>query len=192
MEGLARVVRDTPHRKELVAGGLDEFLTAGVQDSFRWRGIANVSAEYCSLADRLGSRAIDFWSAYISYLRYPTFEPISLLRVPLEELPQVRPYMYPAFSNLMSLQIIFTLQAVQKPTSIPVSLASLHLLQQSLSTFVMRIQDIMEDMGGISAGLSSLRKLYEAENIANKVVDGTIPFPENAQSIDNGISLEFR
>jgi len=34
--------------------------------------------------------------------------------------------------------------------------------------------------------------LYEAVNIPNKVVDGSIPFPENAQSISNGISLEFR
>ena len=92
----------------------------------------------------------------------------------------------------MSFQIIFTLQAVRKPTSIPVSLASLHLLQQSLSTFVMRINDILRNAGSISDRLSSLRKLYEAENIPNKVVDGTIPFPENAQSIGDGISLEFR
>ena len=92
----------------------------------------------------------------------------------------------------MSFQIIFTLQAVRKPTSIPVSLASLHLLQQSLSTFVMRINDILRNAGSISDRLSSLRKLYEAENIPNKVVDGTVPFPENAQSIGDGISLEFR
>jgi hypothetical protein len=30
MEGLNRVVKDAKHRKEVVAGGLDEFLTAGV------------------------------------------------------------------------------------------------------------------------------------------------------------------
>jgi hypothetical protein len=30
MEGLKRVVKDTEHRKELVAGGLDEFLTEGM------------------------------------------------------------------------------------------------------------------------------------------------------------------
>jgi len=30
MEGLNCVVRDTKHRKELVAGGLGEYLTAGV------------------------------------------------------------------------------------------------------------------------------------------------------------------
>ena len=42
MEGLRRVVRDTEHRKELVVGGLDEFLTEGVQDDFRWGGSTNV------------------------------------------------------------------------------------------------------------------------------------------------------
>lgn len=92
----------------------------------------------------------------------------------------------------MPFQIIFTLQAVQKPTSIPVSLASLHLLQQSLGTFVGRINDIFRTMGSISDRLSKLRKLHEVENIANKVVDGNTPFPENAQSISDGISLEFR
>ncbi|KAI9437631.1 HlyB/MsbA family ABC transporter [Lactarius indigo] len=160
MEGFNRVVRDTKHRKELVAGGLDKLLTT----------------EYRSLADRLGDRANDFRTAYFSYMRAPTFEPIGLLRISLNELPQ----------------IIFTLQAVKKPMSIPVSLASLHLLQQSSSTFVMRIRDIFQRMGSISDQLASLRKLYEAENIPNKVVDGTIPFPENAQSIGDGISLEFR
>jgi hypothetical protein len=92
----------------------------------------------------------------------------------------------------MSFQIIFTLQAVQKPTSIPVSLASLHLLQRSLGTFVSRITDIFQTVGSISTRLSNLRKLYEAEKIPNKVVDGTTPFPENAQSIGNGILIEFR
>ncbi|KAH9028877.1 HlyB/MsbA family ABC transporter [Lactarius pseudohatsudake] len=160
MEGLNRMVKGTEHRKELVAGGLDEFLIA----------------EYRSLADRLGGRANDFRTAYFSYVRTPTFDLNSLLRISLKELPQ----------------IIFTLQAVKKPMSLPVSLASFHLLQQSSSTFVMQINDIFQRMGGISDQLSSLRKLYEAENIPNKVVDGTIPFPENAQSVSDGISLEFR
>ena len=76
--------------------------------------------------------------------------------------------------------------------SIPVSLASLHLLQQSLRTFTARINYITQNAGSISAHLSDLRKLYEAENIANKIVDGATPFPENAQSMGDGISLEFR
>ena len=87
---------------------------------------------------------------------------------------------------------MFTFQAVQRPASIPVSLASFNLLQQSLYSFVLRIDAILRNAGSISERLSSLRKLYEAENIPNKVVDGTIPFPENAQSIGDGISLEFR
>ncbi|KAH9034133.1 HlyB/MsbA family ABC transporter [Lactarius hengduanensis] len=160
MEGLSRVVKDTKHRKELVAGGLAEYLTA----------------EYRGLADRLGGRANDFRTAYYSYSSAPTFDLSTLLSISLTELPQ----------------IIFTLQAVKKPMSIPVSLASLHLFQQSSNTFLMSIDDIFEKMGSISDQLSSLRKLYEAENIPNKVVDGTIPFPENAQSISDGISLEFR
>ncbi|KAH9069742.1 HlyB/MsbA family ABC transporter [Lactarius deliciosus] len=160
MQGLDQAVRDTKHRKELVAGGLDEFLTA----------------EYRILADRLGGRANDFWAAYHSYVRTPTFDPINLLRVPLKELPR----------------IVFTFQAVKRPTSMPVSLASLHLLQQSSGTFVNRINDIFRKMGRISDRLASLRRLREAENIPNKIVDGTIPFPENAQSISDGISLEFR
>lgn len=160
MEGLNRVVSDTKHRKEVVAGGLDEFLTA----------------EYCSLANRLGNRARDFWSAYFVSSRYQNFEPLRLLMVPLSELPQ----------------IIFTLRAVRKPSSIPISLASLHLMQESSSTFVRRINGLLRNMGGISTQLSDLRKLYEAENIANKIADGTVPFPENAQSISDGISLEFR
>ncbi|KAF8264169.1 P-loop containing nucleoside triphosphate hydrolase protein [Lactarius quietus] len=160
MEGLNRMVNDTKHRKELVAGGIDEFITA----------------EYCSLADRLGGRAKDFWAAHISTLKYPTFELTHLLRIPLQELPQ----------------IIFTLQVVQKPTSIPVSLASLHLLQQSINAFSARIDFILHNSGSISIRLSNVRKLYDIENIKNKVVDGTVPFPENAQSIGDGISLEFR
>ncbi|KAH9030697.1 hypothetical protein EDB85DRAFT_1891504 [Lactarius pseudohatsudake] len=155
MEGLNRVVSDTRHRKELVAGGLDEFLT---------EGIINVPTEYRSLADRLRDRVKDFWSAYSSSRRNVDFAPIRLLRVPIQELPQ----------------IIFTLQVVQKPSSIPVSLASLHLLQQSSSTFMMRIHEILQDVESISTRLSNLRNLYEAENIANKVIDGIIPFPENA------------
>ena len=56
-----------------------------------------LSAEYCSLADRLGGRANEFWPAYFNSMRYPTFKPIHLLRVPLQELPQVRLLTYPVF-----------------------------------------------------------------------------------------------
>lgn len=40
--------------------------------------------------------------------------------------------------------------------------------------------------------LSSVRKLYEIENVVNKVVDGSEPFPENQQLLRNGIRVEFK
>jgi hypothetical protein len=39
---------------------------------------------------------------------------------------------------------------------------------------------------------SRVRRLYEMINIPNRVIDGTEPFPEDQQSIRNGISVEFR
>ena len=44
----------------------------------------------------------------------------------------------------------------------------------------------------VSERLLALRRLYEAENIVNQVADGNVPYPENAKSIRDGISLEFR
>jgi hypothetical protein len=40
--------------------------------------------------------------------------------------------------------------------------------------------------------LASVRRLYEIENISNKVVDGREPYPENEQKLKDGISVEFR
>lgn len=44
----------------------------------------------------------------------------------------------------------------------------------------------------MSERLANLRRLYEAENIENKIPDGTVPYPEDQQSIKDGIALEFR
>ncbi|KAI0301012.1 HlyB/MsbA family ABC transporter [Multifurca ochricompacta] len=160
MAGLKRLVKDPKHRKEFVAGGLTEYLTA----------------EYRGLADRLGSHANDFWSTYMDAYSDRNFQPVRLLKLPLGELPQ----------------IVFTLRAVQQPSSIPVSLTSLHLVQGASNTFMMHFRVLLQETGTFSKKLSTLRKLYESGNIPNKVVDGTTPFPENNQSIRDGISLEFR
>jgi hypothetical protein len=58
--------------------------------------------------------------------------------------------------------------------------------------FISSVRALVQNTGNISKHLSALRKLYEAGNIANQVADGTVPFPENEQSIRDGISLEFR
>ncbi|KAI0267129.1 HlyB/MsbA family ABC transporter [Gloeopeniophorella convolvens] len=160
LEGLKRLVGSTQHRKELVAGGFAEYLTA----------------EYSTLVDRLGSRANDFWTAWGESVSDGAFRPIRLLKLPLNELPQ----------------IVFTLRAVQQPSSIPVSLASLHLMQRTSSTFLSSVRALLNQTGNVSEELSTLRKLYEAGNIENQIPDGSVPFPENEQSIRDGISLEFR
>ncbi|KAI0042884.1 P-loop containing nucleoside triphosphate hydrolase protein [Auriscalpium vulgare] len=160
IEGLKKLISSGQHRKELVAGGLVNFL----------------EAEYRTLVDRLGNGARDFWDQYEDHMTKERISLLSLLELPLEELPQ----------------IAFALRAVQYPSSIPVSLASLHLLQQTTTSFTMRVSNLMRQAGSLSNRLSNLRKLYEAANIKNKVPDGTAPFPENAQTVQHGISLEFR
>ncbi|KAH9054296.1 HlyB/MsbA family ABC transporter [Lactarius vividus] len=160
MEGLKRLISRSTHRKELVAGGLTEYLTA----------------EYRGLVDRLGDRASDFWSIYTNSFTYDALQPMRLLRLPLGELPQ----------------IVFTLRAVQQPMSIPVSLVSLHLVQRASGSFMGSVRTLLEQTGNMSERLSALRQLYEAGNIQNKVGDGATPFPENEQSIRDGITIEFR
>jgi hypothetical protein len=65
-------------------------------------------------------------------------------------------------------------------------------MKEASDNFMMHVSTLLSDTGNFSDQLLSLRKLFEAGNIANKIVDGTTPFPENQQSIRSGISLEFR
>jgi ABC-type multidrug transport system fused ATPase/permease subunit len=48
------------------------------------------------------------------------------------------------------------------------------------------------ETGSIAEKLSSVKRLYEVGNIPNRVVDGNESFPENEQSLEMGISVEFR
>jgi len=149
--------------------------------------------EYRTLVDRLGDRASDFWSIYTNFFTYDALRPMRLLQLPLGELPQVRPWIgLVPHLYLRCVQIVFTLRAVQQPLSIPVSLASLHLVQQASSSFMGSVRSLLEQTGNMSDRLSALRQLYEVGNIANVVADGTTPFPENEQSMRDGIAVEFR
>jgi hypothetical protein len=65
-------------------------------------------------------------------------------------------------------------------------------MEDASGSFVSHASILISETSNFSEQLMSLRKLLEAGNITNKVVEGTIPFPENGQSIRNGISLEFR
>lgn len=87
---------------------------------------------------------------------------------------------------------MFALRAVQRPASIPVSLASLSLISQNASNLSWTLYRLVEQTGSIADQFSTIRKLYQITNIPNKIQDGTVPFPENANSLHNGVTLEFR
>jgi hypothetical protein len=89
-------------------------------------------------------------------------------------------------------QIIFTLRAVNQPANIPISLASLNLVKNAAEQCRHAIMELYMQGGGVGENLSSLHKLYNIEHIANKVEDGKIPYPENQQTIQDGISVQFR
>lgn len=94
--------------------------------------------------------------------------------------------------SLLHPQIVFTLRAVQYPTSIPVSLASLHLIRENAHSFSQAVFSLLDETSSMAEQLASVRKLYEIENIRNKVADGREPYPENQQTLSSGIAIEFR
>ncbi|EJD55703.1 P-loop containing nucleoside triphosphate hydrolase protein [Auricularia subglabra TFB-10046 SS5] len=90
-------------------------------------------------------------------------------------------------------QIVFTLQVVRSPASMPFTMASFSVIQQSVQTFTMQVVQLMYSGDNVAQSLQSLKELYELINVKNRVVDGTEPFPENAQeTATHGISIEFK
>ncbi|KAG6885031.1 hypothetical protein C0993_006447 [Termitomyces sp. T159_Od127] len=158
MEGLKQTVSSAAHRKEIVAGGLQEYLF----DQFKRSSQA------------VGDRAGHFMDLLRMH-KMAQLSPFSFLEDPLGELPQ----------------IVFTLRAVQYPTSIPVSLASLNLIKQTTAGFTHTLVSLYDETGSLAQKFADVRRVYEVENIPNRVSDGTEPFPEDEQSLATGISVEF-
>lgn len=72
------------------------------------------------------------------------------------------------------------------------NLASLALIQSTISSFTSSIEDFFEKLGSISDYFASIRVIYEISNIPNRVKDGTEPYPENNRTLSSGIAIEFR
>ena len=89
-------------------------------------------------------------------------------------------------------QIVFTLRAVQYPASIPISIASLTLINHTATTFSSSLFALFGESFSLAEQFASVRKLYEISTIRNRIVDGQVPFPENQLSLHRGISIEFR
>lgn len=89
-------------------------------------------------------------------------------------------------------QIIFTLRAAQSPSSIPVSVASLNLITNTSGSFMRALFGIFNETGSLMEDIASVRRLYGLTLIPNKIANGTQPYPENQQSLAQGIAIEFR
>ncbi|KAG7093668.1 hypothetical protein E1B28_007327 [Marasmius oreades] len=160
MEGLKRTIGSSSHRKEIVAGGMWEYM----------------HSEFLRCSKALGSKASAFFPMYNLVMVGNQFPFSQLLRAPLRELPQ----------------IVFTLRAVQYPSSIPLSLASLNLITQTTSSFSNLLVSFFGQTTSVADSLSGIRRLYTVMELSNRVQDGTVPFPENQQTLQSGISVEFR
>lgn len=76
--------------------------------------------------------------------------------------------------------------------TIPLSLASLTLINQTSNSFSTTLFSLFGESFSLGEQFANVRKLYEIENVQNKVVDGAESFPENQQALKSGISVEFR
>jgi hypothetical protein len=74
----------------------------------------------------------------------------------------------------------------------PLSLASLNLITQTTNSFSHALLSLAESSDSVMDKLISVRKLYEIVELPNRVVDGELPFPENRQSLEFGMTIEFR
>ncbi|KAI6137034.1 P-loop containing nucleoside triphosphate hydrolase protein [Pisolithus sp. B1] len=136
----------------------------------------HLSHLYKDASARVGENAMDFPEMQRTFVVRDRLTLTSILREPLRELPQ----------------IVFTLRAIQYPTSIPISLASLTLITQTANSFSSTLFQLFGESFSLSEQFASVRKLYEISTIPNRVVDGTISFPENQQTLKHGVSIEFR
>lgn len=144
--------------------------------SLRLPPLTKSIAEFRYAYDNVSGLVADFYEL----LRYKSFQVApslsSLLSVSLRELPEV----------------LYLLRAAEHPASIPVSIASMRLVQETTSNFISAFMGFLNGSGSIAERFHKVRQLYEIENIPNNVVDGNICFPEDRQSLRTGMSVEFR
>jgi hypothetical protein len=104
MEGLRNLATEPSHRKELVAGNIDEYITSQFRESAR----------------RVGDDAGEFGVLHQIHSMKKRLSIVPILRDAMHELPQ----------------IAFALRAAQKPMTIPLSLASLALIEHASTLFM--------------------------------------------------------
>ncbi|KAG1829318.1 P-loop containing nucleoside triphosphate hydrolase protein [Suillus variegatus] len=133
----------------------------------------HISARFREASQRIGHDAVEF----PELKRFRSFKDCLSITFIIRETMHVLP------------QIVFSLRVVKNPMTTPVSLASLIWVKQAFDPSYFSISSMFSTL---ATNLARMRDVYEIENIRNQVVDGTEPFPENQQSLANGISIEFK
>ena len=86
--------------------------------------------------------------------------------------------------------MLFAVYAFLSKGSVP--LKALMLLEQSVTSLTYQLQDMFRDGKSIAGWLQTLRQVYDAVNIENKVVDGTVPYPRPGSNPEIGMKIEFK
>ncbi|KAH9920549.1 HlyB/MsbA family ABC transporter [Epithele typhae] len=133
------------------------------------------TSEYTSAAEIVGDQDADWWE-WNDQVFDGSRKWIEILEGPFAFIPQ----------------LIFVVRAVNYPTELPVSLASLQLVQSATTTFAFTMVQLIARLQSVSTQLANVQKMYNVRDIPNEIVDGTVPFPEDTAQIRYGISLEFR
>lgn len=208
-EGLKQVINNPIHRKEIVASGIGSYLLSG-EHHYSYIDVIYQNAlttEYRRVISRVPS-AGDFFEVFASQVSMRDGLSLSVLfQEILHGLPEVS-FIILSLQSSHQEQVIFSLRAVEQPTTIPLSLASLHLITQTTNAFTYTAFTLYDETGAITEKLTAVRLLYEMIKIPNRVtveipkkedhyVDYDdpslgIPFPEEQRSLDWGISIEFR
>lgn len=89
-------------------------------------------------------------------------------------------------------QVYTCFKIVRSPVIVPFSLATVQLVNNSMSNLYMNVTSFAGRLEELSELVDKVRRFYELLDSGNQIEDGTIPFPENQADISMGISVEFR
>jgi ABC-type multidrug transport system fused ATPase/permease subunit len=89
-------------------------------------------------------------------------------------------------------QVYTCLKIVNSPATAPISLATLQLVNSAMTSLTQKTRTLGSNIDGLSGQVGNIRDFYTRLDLQNRIPDGSVPFPENAQDISLGISVEFR
>ncbi|KAF5332651.1 hypothetical protein D9611_005204 [Ephemerocybe angulata] len=160
--GLEDMIQDMDYRREIVASGLGSFI------AHKYEQLMN-SLLGVELGVNTRNRHNMGWRPWL--LRFSVYA-----RNPVDSLSQ----------------IYTCLQVVDSVSSAPFSLATLQLVNSTVSAISDKLFSLRSDLESVSERVQDIREYYQLLETPNKIADGSIPFPENQRDISQGISVEFK